>query len=84
LHGIFFSSDSPSRYRTLPLSFIHHELAFDSIALARDFLMSNSAAFFTNPNSPDIEKILDCKPAFPNLAHAYEEKHRKVNIKGAI
>jgi hypothetical protein len=73
-----------SRYRTLPLSFIHHELAFDSIAIARDFLMSHSAAFFTNPNSHDLEKVLDCKPAIPNLAQAYEEKYHKVNIKGAI
>jgi hypothetical protein len=69
---------------TLPLCFIHRELAFDSITQARDFLINNSAAFFTNPNSPDADRILNCKPAFPCLLQTYEEKFRKVNIKGAI
>jgi len=71
-------------YLTLPLLFIHQELAFDSITQARDFLMSHSASFFTNPNGPDIEKVFDCKPAMFQLAQAYEEKYRKVEIKGAV
>jgi hypothetical protein len=72
------------RYLTLPLSFIQQELAFDSVTLAREFLMSHSSALFTNPDNPDSEKVLDCKPTFPQLTQAYEEKYRKVLIKGAI
>ena len=73
-----------TRYRTISLSFIHQELAFDSLALAREFLVNHSAAFFTDSASPDAAKILECKPAFPSLSQAYTEKYRKVNIKGAI
>ncbi|KAK0467286.1 SAC3/GANP/Nin1/mts3/eIF-3 p25 family-domain-containing protein [Desarmillaria tabescens] len=71
-------------YKTLPLSFIHNELAFDDIESAREFLTEHSSFFFTNPNSPDTEKILDCRPILPNLTQAYEEKYRKVGIRGAI
>jgi SAC3 family protein LENG8/THP3 len=59
-------------------------LALDTLEDARNFLMRYSAAFFTNPNSPDSEKVLDCKPAAPQLAQAFEEKFRKVLIVGAV
>lgn len=39
---------------------------------------------FTNPNSPDSEKVVDCKSALQELNKVYEEKYRKVAIKGAI
>ncbi|KIJ62046.1 hypothetical protein HYDPIDRAFT_136967 [Hydnomerulius pinastri MD-312] len=71
-------------YRTLSLSFIQNELAFDTLTDAQTFLASHGAAVFTNPNSSDREKVLDCKAASPPLAQAYEEKYRKVAIKGAV
>ncbi|KAK0188887.1 SAC3/GANP/Nin1/mts3/eIF-3 p25 family-domain-containing protein [Armillaria mellea] len=71
-------------YKTLPLSFMHSELAFDDIESAHKFLTEHSSSFFTNPNSPDTEKTLDCRPILPNLIQAYEEKYRKVGIRGAI
>ncbi|OCH90997.1 hypothetical protein OBBRIDRAFT_818983 [Obba rivulosa] len=71
-------------YRILSLSFIQSELAFDTLAAARDFLSEHGAAFFQNPNSPDSEKTLDCKPAGAPLAQVFEEKYRKVQIKGAV
>jgi len=71
-------------YKTLSLPFIHKELVFDSLAEARDFLMNHQCAFFTNPNSPDEQKTLDCKPAVPVLARVFEEKYRKIIIKGAV
>jgi len=46
--------------------------------------MSHRAAHFINPNSPDVEKILDCKAAGVELPAVHEEKYRKVQIKGAI
>lgn len=72
------------RYRTLPLPFIQNELTFDTVALAREFLMEHRAATFQNPNSPDDEKVLECKPAAMPLAQVFEEKYRKVQIKGAV
>ncbi|GBE86490.1 SAC3/GANP/Nin1/mts3/eIF-3 p25 family-domain-containing protein [Sparassis latifolia] len=71
-------------YRQISLSFIQNELAFDTIAVALQFLMEHRAAFFQNPNSPDTQKILDCKPAGAPLAEVFEEKYRKVQIKGAV
>ncbi|EJF64140.1 hypothetical protein DICSQDRAFT_54014 [Dichomitus squalens LYAD-421 SS1] len=71
-------------YRSLQLSFIQNELAFDTLAAAREFLAEHRAAFFQNPNSPDPEKVLDCKPAGSPLASVFEEKYRKVQIKGAV
>ncbi|OBZ73492.1 Cytochrome c1, heme protein, mitochondrial [Grifola frondosa] len=71
-------------YKTISLSFIQNELAFDTLAVAREFLMDHRAGFFQNPNSPDMEKILDCKPAGAPLAQVFEEKYRKVQIKGAV
>ena len=73
-----------NRYKTIPLPFIHNVLAFDSLDAARVFLVNHSAAFFTNPRAPDSEKIIDCKPAMPQLSQAFEERYRKVLIKGAI
>ncbi|KAI1793562.1 SAC3/GANP/Nin1/mts3/eIF-3 p25 family-domain-containing protein [Ganoderma leucocontextum] len=71
-------------YRTLQLSFIQNELAFETLAVAREFLTEHRAGFFQNPNSPDMEKVLDCKPAGAPLASVLEEKYRKVQIKGAV
>jgi len=71
-------------YRTLPLNFLHNELAFDTIEDARDFLTTNRCAFFTNPNGRDQEKVFDCKSAAGPLTTLLEEKFRKVQIKGAI
>ncbi|KAJ3550567.1 hypothetical protein NM688_g5045 [Phlebia brevispora] len=71
-------------YRYLPLPFIQNELAFDTLAQAREFLMEHRAATFQNPNQPDEEKVLDCKPAAAPLAQVFEEKYRKVQIKGAV
>ncbi|EIW79201.1 hypothetical protein CONPUDRAFT_127098 [Coniophora puteana RWD-64-598 SS2] len=71
-------------YRTLALSHIQQELAFDSLTEAREFLATHRSAVFTKPNDADKDKILDCKAAAPLLLAAYEEKIRKVQIKGAI
>ncbi|KAJ7636051.1 SAC3/GANP/Nin1/mts3/eIF-3 p25 family-domain-containing protein [Mycena polygramma] len=71
-------------YKTIPLAFIHQELAFESLEQAREFLADHSAAYFTNPGSPDDQKTLDCKPAGTQLNQAFETKYRKVLIKGAI
>ncbi|KAI0658008.1 SAC3/GANP/Nin1/mts3/eIF-3 p25 family-domain-containing protein [Cubamyces menziesii] len=71
-------------YRTLQLTFIQNELAFDTPAAAREFLVEHRAGFFTNPNAPDADAVLDCKPAGPQLAAVYEEKYRRVQIKGAV
>lgn len=71
-------------YRTLSLQFITDELAFETIDGARNFLAEHSAAFFSNPNSPDDQKVLDCRPSHPQLCQAFESKYRKVGIKGAI
>ncbi|KAI0741552.1 SAC3/GANP/Nin1/mts3/eIF-3 p25 family-domain-containing protein [Daedaleopsis nitida] len=71
-------------YRTLPLSFVQNELAFESLEVAREFLNEHRVGFFQNPNSPDTEKVLDCKPAGAPLASVFEEKYRKVQIRGAV
>ncbi|OAX39796.1 hypothetical protein K503DRAFT_769157 [Rhizopogon vinicolor AM-OR11-026] len=71
-------------YRTLALPFIQNELGFETTTEAREFLATHSLTFFTNPNAPDREKTVDCKSAVPQLAQIYEEKYRKVGIKGAI
>ncbi|KAI0343121.1 hypothetical protein BDW22DRAFT_1329180 [Trametopsis cervina] len=71
-------------YRTIPLTFIEKELGFDTSTQAREFLQEHRGAFFQNPNSPDTETIIDCKPAFSPLAQVFEEKYRKVQIKGAV
>ncbi|KAI0923988.1 hypothetical protein AcW1_006782 [Taiwanofungus camphoratus] len=71
-------------YRMLSLSFIQNELAFDNLVATREFLTEHRAAFFQNQNSPDSEKILDCKTAGAPLTQVFEEKYRKVQIKGAV
>jgi len=71
-------------YQRLSLAFIHQELAFDSANHVREFLMAHRAAHFVNPNSPDAEKILECKAVTTELPTVLEEKYRKVQIKGAI
>ncbi|KAH9939138.1 SAC3/GANP/Nin1/mts3/eIF-3 p25 family-domain-containing protein [Amylocystis lapponica] len=71
-------------YPSLALSFIQNELAFETPTVAADFLTEHKAAVFQNPNSPDADKILDCKAAGVPLAQILEEKYRKVQIKGAV
>ncbi|KAF9447521.1 hypothetical protein P691DRAFT_820958 [Macrolepiota fuliginosa MF-IS2] len=71
-------------YRTIPLTFIHNELAFDSLEIARTFLADHSCAFFLDANVADNQKTIDCKPAIPRLMEVYEKKYRKVGIRGAI
>ncbi|ESK97723.1 nuclear export factor [Moniliophthora roreri MCA 2997] len=71
-------------YRTIPLTFIQNELAFDDLEATREFLKEHKAEYFTNAIARDSEKTFDCKLATPVLAQVYEEKYRKVGIKGAI
>ncbi|KAI0255817.1 SAC3/GANP/Nin1/mts3/eIF-3 p25 family-domain-containing protein [Lactifluus subvellereus] len=71
-------------YQRISLAFVHQELAFDSLTHVREFLMSHRAAHFTNPNSPDAEKVLDCKVVGAELPAVLEEKYSRVQIKGAI
>lgn len=73
-----------TRYKTISLQFIHNTLAFDDLDAARVFLSNHGAALFANPSDPDSKKTFDCKPALSKLTQAYEEKYRKVLIKGAI
>jgi SAC3 family protein LENG8/THP3 len=46
--------------------------------------MEHRSGLFRNPNSADEEKTLDCKAAAQPLTQIYEEKYRKVQIKGAV
>ncbi|KAH7911063.1 SAC3/GANP/Nin1/mts3/eIF-3 p25 family-domain-containing protein [Hygrophoropsis aurantiaca] len=71
-------------YKSLALSFIQNELAFDTLNETAEFLDNNQAACFTNPNVADKDKVLDCKAASIPLSEAYEKKYSKVGIKGAI
>lgn len=73
-----------SSYLQLTLSFLRNELAFDSLEDTRKFLADHSADIFKDPRHPDSQKVLESKPAYPKLLQAYEEKYRKVQIKGAI
>jgi len=72
-------------YKTLTLPFLQKTLAFDTLEDARTFLTDhNLASYFSNLNSPDSEKVIDCKLVSPELNRVYEEKYRKVAIRGAI
>jgi len=71
-------------YKTISMSFIQNQLAFDDLEDAHTFLTNHTVAFFINPNSSHSQKILDCKPAVSQLAQVFEDKYRKVLIKGAI
>ena len=71
-------------YLQLTLSFLRNELAFDSLEDTRKFLADHSADIFKDPRHPDSQKVVESKPAYPKLLQAYEEKYRKVQIKGAI
>ena len=68
----------------LSLPFLTKELAFDSLEDTRKFLADHSADTFRDHRHPDSQKVFECKPAHPKLLQAYEEKYRKVQIKGAI
>ena len=82
----FFISPSnfADRYRTLTLAFIQNELAFETLSETQTYLHTHRAAVFTNPNDPDRDKVLDCKATSPLITQAYEEKYRKVLIRGAV
>jgi hypothetical protein len=72
-------------YVQLSMSFIAKELAFDEGAgEAVKFLYTLQAGTFSNPNDPDEKKVLDCKRCFEPLTAVYEEKYRKVTIKGRV
>lgn len=80
-----FAAPPPSSYKTLTLQFLQKTLAFDTLEDARTFLVDHKVgSFFTNPKSPDSEKVVDCKSALQELNKVYEEKYRKVAIRGAI
>ncbi|KAF8199140.1 SAC3/GANP/Nin1/mts3/eIF-3 p25 family-domain-containing protein [Pholiota molesta] len=66
------------------LEFLKRTLAFETLDDARIFLSDHQITTYINPNSPDSEKVLDCKPAIPEINRIFEEKYRKVMIKGAI
>jgi len=68
----------------IPLGVISNELAFETVHQAREFLKGHGAAFFVNATVPDVEKILDCKAVAPILARVYDDKFKKVGIRGAI
>ncbi|KAF8661360.1 hypothetical protein AX16_001455 [Volvariella volvacea WC 439] len=71
-------------YRTIPLTFLLNELAFDDLPSTHKWLTNHSAAFFVDPTKPENQKVLDCKPALPQLKQVFEDRYRKVMIKGAI
>ncbi|THH27381.1 hypothetical protein EUX98_g6801, partial [Antrodiella citrinella] len=72
-------------YLTLQLVFIQSELAFETPAEARTFLSTHDVAkFFKNANSPDEDVVLECRAAHAVLTQAFEEKYRKVQIRGAV
>ncbi|KAL0060866.1 hypothetical protein AAF712_012330 [Marasmius tenuissimus] len=71
-------------YKTIGVPFIQNELAFDDLESTCKFLEEHKAACYTNPTARDTEKIIDCKPAMSTLTQVYEEKYRRVGIKGAI
>jgi len=72
-------------YQRISLSFVNEELAFEKEGDdPHNFLVTHGAAFYTNPNAPNTEKLLDVKQAGPALAAALESKYRRVAIKGSI
>jgi hypothetical protein len=74
-----------SSYKTLTLPFLQKTLAIETLEDTRTFLAEHRVgSFFTNPHSPDSEKVIDCKSMSSELSVVYEEKYRKVAIKGAI
>ncbi|KAJ3865892.1 SAC3/GANP/Nin1/mts3/eIF-3 p25 family-domain-containing protein [Lentinula novae-zelandiae] len=71
-------------YRTISLSFIQNELGFDDLDSTIKFLEEHKGAHFTNPTSSNSQKIVECKSAATFLGQVYEEKYRKVGIRGAV
>ncbi|KAF9054572.1 SAC3/GANP/Nin1/mts3/eIF-3 p25 family-domain-containing protein [Panaeolus papilionaceus] len=71
-------------YKTLPLSFIQNSLGFDATDDLRTFLSGHNLAVFSNPNSPESERMLDCKAIAGEVIKVYQEKYRRAIIKGAI
>ena len=72
------------RYKTIPLSFLSSELAIDDTKETLDFLDAHIMTTFTNPNSADKDKIVDFKSVYTELIKVYDDKYKKVNIRGAI
>ncbi|WFD06948.1 hypothetical protein MVES1_002303 [Malassezia vespertilionis] len=60
-----------------PISFLVEELRFDAESDARDFLVAQDAALYTEQGQWDTKRAMDA------LAHA-AERHRKVDIKGQL
>ncbi|KAF5309282.1 hypothetical protein D9611_014670 [Ephemerocybe angulata] len=71
-------------YKEVPLTFITKELAFETLEDARLFLADHGADTFKDPRHPDSQKVLECKSAHAKIAEVFEEKYRRVLIKGAI
>ncbi|TFK25588.1 hypothetical protein FA15DRAFT_590095 [Coprinopsis marcescibilis] len=71
-------------YMKIPLAFVQDELAFEELEEARTFLSTHGAAVFVDPKHPDSQKVLDCRQAHPKLQQVFDDKYRKVMIKGAI
>lgn len=71
-------------YLQVSLNFLAKELAFESLEETLQFLVEHSADIFTNKLAPDTQKTLECRQAHSKLLQAFEEKYRKVMIKGAI
>ncbi|KAJ4463229.1 SAC3/GANP/Nin1/mts3/eIF-3 p25 family-domain-containing protein [Lentinula edodes] len=71
-------------YRTISLSFIQNELGFDDLDSTIKFLEEHKGAHFTNPTSSNSQKIVECRSAVTYLGQVYEEKYRKVWIRGAV
>jgi hypothetical protein len=72
------------RYLTISLAHVHSEFAFQTMEETISFLTDHESAHFVDPSKPDSEKQLDCKAIFKHIPAQYEEKYRKVGIRGAI
>lgn len=71
-------------YRTVPLSFIQNELAFDTLSQTREFIEKHGAGFWNGANTPDEQRTLQCREAQAPLVSNFETMYRKVQIKGAV
>ncbi|KAF9564255.1 hypothetical protein CPC08DRAFT_660731 [Agrocybe pediades] len=71
-------------YKKLSFTFLQTTFAFETTEEIKQFLADHQVNSYINPNVPDNEKMLDTKPMLPELTKIYEEKYRKVMIKGAI
>jgi hypothetical protein len=83
-HGCL--TQTPFRYKTLPVNYLLNELGYEDNELPRliKFLTEHSASIFTNPNAPEREFIVDLKSALPGVLQAQAAKYTKVGIKGQV